>query len=199
MSLPSLIACHDCDLLQRVPNHPPPGKIRCHRCSALLHHHGGDVIQTPLALAVTALLLYAVAMGFPLLEFRFQGPTETVYLLGGIRALFDQGMPLLAATVLITIVLAPALHIGVVVYIYGALALNRRPAGYAKALRLLQTVMPWSMLEIFLLGVIVASVKLAEQATIVPGPAAWALGGLTLVLTATTTQVHPETLWNREP
>jgi paraquat-inducible protein A len=180
-----------------VPKAPPPGKIRCRRCDAVLHHHGTDIMQTPLALAVTALLLFTVANSFPLLEFRFQGQSEDAYLLGGIRALFAQDRPLLALTVLLTIALAPALHIGLLLYVYGPLAFDKRPAGYGKALRLLQAVLPWSMLEIFLLGMIVASVKLAEQATILPGPAAWALGALTVALTAAATQVHPETLWNR--
>jgi paraquat-inducible protein A len=53
------------------------------------------------------------------------------------------------------------------------------------------------MLEIFLLGVLVAGVKLAEQATIEPGPAVWALGLLVIVLAAAATQVHPHRLWDR--
>ena len=64
-------------------------------------------------------------------------------------------------------------------------------------LKFAQAVLPWSMLEIFLLGVLVAAVKLAEQATIVPGAAAWALGLLVLVLAAAATQVHPRRLWDR--
>ena len=53
------------------------------------------------------------------------------------------------------------------------------------------------MLEIFLLGVLVAAVKLAEQASIAPGPAAWSLGGLIVLLAAASTQVHPQRLWER--
>jgi uncharacterized paraquat-inducible protein A len=53
------------------------------------------------------------------------------------------------------------------------------------------------MLEIFLLSGVVATVKLAEVATIVPGPAALALGALVVVLAAASTQVHPRRLWDR--
>ena len=53
------------------------------------------------------------------------------------------------------------------------------------------------MLEIFLLGVIIATVKLAEEATIVAGPAAWSLALLVIVLAAAATQVHPQRLWDR--
>ncbi len=106
-------------------------------------------------------------------------------------------MPLLATVVLFTTIVAPMLHIGLLIYLYLPLALGRRPHGFALALRLTQAVLPWSMLEIFLLGVLVAGVKLAEQATIVPGPAAWSLGALVIILAAAATQVHPQRLWGR--
>ena len=89
----------------------------------------------------------------------------------------------------------PPVVVGLLIYLYLPLAFNRRPRGFAVALRLAQAVLPWSMLEIFLLGVLVAAVKLAEQATIVPGPAAWSLGALVVVLAAASTQVHPRRLW----
>jgi paraquat-inducible protein A len=106
-------------------------------------------------------------------------------------------MTLLALTVLVATLLAPAAQIALLLYVYGALSLGSQPPAFAAAVRLLQAITPWSMLEIFLLGVIVASVKLAEQATILPGPAAWSLGALTLALAAAATQVHPHHLWER--
>ena len=68
--------------------------------------------------------------------------------------------------------------------------LGRQPVAFASALRLAQAVIPWSMLEIFLLGVLVAAVKLAEQATIVAGPAAWALGGAWVALLGIAYRTH---------
>jgi paraquat-inducible protein A len=161
----------------------------------VLDYQGREAITAPLALALAALVLLIVSNIFPLLEFSIQGQRDVTYLLAGIRALFDEGMPLLAAVVLLTTLIAPALHIGLLIYLYLPLSLRRRPLGFPLALRLAQNVLPWSMLEIFLLGVLVAAVKLAEQATIVAGPAAWALGGLVVVLAAASAQVHPQRLW----
>jgi paraquat-inducible protein A len=154
-------------------------------------------VTAPLALGLTALVLFVLSNSFPLLEFGLQGRRDTTFLLAGIRELYGQGMPLLASVVLFTTVLAPLLHIALLIYLYLPLALSRRPPGFALALRTVQAVLPWSMLEIFLLGVLVAGVKLAEKATIVPGPAAWALGLLVVVLAAAATQVHPHRLWDR--
>jgi paraquat-inducible protein A len=192
-----LVACHDCDLLQRLPSGVSRGRICCARCGALLHQAGRDLVDAPLALALAGTVLFAVSNLYPLLEFRLHGGSDTTYLLAGIAALYEQGMPVLATLVLFTTVLAPAGHLGLLIYVYGALRLGRRPAGLPAALRLIQELIPWSMLEIFLLGVIVAGVKLAERASITPGPAAWSLGLLVLVLAAAATQVHPWLLWRR--
>ena len=193
-----LVACHECDLLQRLPPDPPRGRIRCARCAAVLHHaHGHDIVEVPLALALAGVVLFIVSNLYPLLEFRLQGSADTSYLVAGIAALYTQGMPVLATLVLVTTLLAPAAQLTLLIYVYGTLRLGRRPPGFPAALRLLQAIVPWSMLEIFLLGVIVAAVKLAEKASIAPGPAAWSLGLLVVVLAATATQVHPRLLWER--
>lgn len=192
-----LVACHDCDLLQRLPAEGRHGRVRCARCGCLLHTLGRDPVAAPLALGLTALVLFVLSNAFPLLDFRLQGRLDSTYLIAGIGELFVQGKVMLAGVVLLTTILAPLLHIALLVYIFLPLNLGRRPPGFASALRLAQAVLPWSMLEIFLLGVLVAAVKLAEKATIVPGPAAWSLGALVLVLAAAATQVHPHRLWDR--
>ena len=138
----------------------------------MLDHGGRDPVAAPLALGITALILFVISNVFPLLEFGLSGQHDTAYLLAGIRQLYAQPAPLLASVVLFTTVLAPLLHIALLIYIYLPLQFGRRPPAFVAALRLVQRILPWSMLEIFLLGVLVAAVKLAEQATIVGASAA---------------------------
>lgn len=192
-----LVACHHCDLLQRLPPERGRGRVRCRRCGSVLHHLGRDYVGVPLALGLAALVLFSISNLYPLLDFGLQGRHDQTYLLAGIRELYAQGRPVLGSVVLFTTVIAPALQIALLIHLYLPLALGRRPAAFASALRLLQLTIPWSMLEIFLLGVLVASVKLAEQATIVAGPAAWSLGALVVVLATAATTVHPHRLWDR--
>ena len=192
-----LVACHECDLLQRLPAEHEHGRLACRRCGCVLHHGGRDPVAVPLALGVAALILLVLSITFPLLDFGLRGHHDTTYLLAGIRQLYAQQAPILASIVLFTTVIAPALHVGLLIYIYLPLQLGRRPPGFVAALHLVQAVLPWSMLEIFLLGVLVASVKLAEQATITAGPAAWTLALLVVVLAAAQVQAHPQRLWDR--
>jgi paraquat-inducible protein A len=190
-----LVACHDCDLLQRLPTKAATGKVRCVRCGCVLHRLGRDAVAAPLALGLTALVLLLLSVSFPLLEFTLQGNRDATYLLAGIAELYGQGRPVLATVVMMTTLVAPVLHILLLIHIYLPLAMGRRPLAFPMALRLAQRVIPWSMLEIFLLGVLVAAVKLAGEATIVPGPAAWTLAALVVALAAASTQVHPHRLW----
>lgn len=192
-----LVACHECDLLQRLPVAPARSRVRCQRCGCVLDHGGRDPVAAPLALGITALILFLLSNAFPLLEFGLGGQRDEAYLLAGIRQLYAQQAPILAIVVLFTTLIAPLLHICLLIYIYLPLRFGRRPPAFVAALRLVQAILPWSMLEIFLLGVLVAEVKLAEQATIVAGPAAWSLGLLVVVLAAAATQVHPQRLWDR--
>lgn len=192
-----LVACHDCDLVQRLPAPTVRASVRCSRCGSLLQRSGGDPIATPLALAVAALILFVLSNSFPMVAFTLQGVRETTYLLGGIRELFSEGRIVLAGIVLLTTFVAPLLHIGVLIYLYLPLALDRRPPGFRRAIRMARVVVPWSMLEVFLLGIIVASVKLAEQALIVPGVAAWSLGLLVVLMTVASSYVRPHVLWAR--
>ncbi len=190
-----LVACHDCDLLQRIPIEAGAGRVRCCRCGSVLRRSRQDRFGVVTALALTAAILFLLANVYPLLGFGLQGRYDEAHLLAGIGQLFAQGMPWLGSAVLATTFVVPGLHIGLLVYLYLPLTLGRRPPFFAHALRLLQAVLPWSMLEIFLLGTIIASVKLAEQATIIPGIAAWSLGALVVLLAYLSAQIDPRALW----
>ena len=72
-----LLACPECDLLQRLPPEGAPGRVRCRRCNHVLHHAGHDVIAVPLALGVAALVLFILSNVFPLLEFGLQGHRDS--------------------------------------------------------------------------------------------------------------------------
>ena len=64
----SLVACPNCDLVQRVPNLAPGGSARCPRCDKELWRRREDSLNRTLALAVAAALLYVVANAVPFAE-----------------------------------------------------------------------------------------------------------------------------------
>jgi len=75
--------------------------------------------------------------------------------------------------------------------------LGRIPWQMARAFRLLRHVQPWSMMEVFLVGILVAVTKLVDMASVVPGLALWAFAALIVVLAASMASLDEEAVWER--
>lgn len=194
---PEMIACHECDLLQRVGWVPPRGAARCIRCGGLLFRHRPDSLQRCLALALAALLLFIMANSAPILTFKFEGQAEATTLITGIHALYNQGMWELSLVVLLTSVLIPLTQICGLLYILLPLNLRRVPWKASALFRLILRLQPWAMTEVFLLGILIAIVKLAKMASIVPGASLYAFGALIVVLAASSANLDPHEVWHR--
>ncbi len=193
----TLIACHECDLLQRVPTPPPGGSAKCPRCGAVLYRHKIDSINRTLALTIAGLILFVVANTFPFLEFHMQGQETKTRLFSGVLDLYDQGMEGLALLVLLTTIVVPALQLALMLYVLVPLKLNRRPWKLAQVFRFFRELTPWSMMEVFMLGILVSVVKLVGMATIVPGLALVAFAVLIFVLAASTAALDEHEVWAR--
>jgi paraquat-inducible protein A len=197
MSSSDLIACHECDLLQRTIAATPGTTVRCARCAAVLFRQPRHGFGKSLPLFVTAAILLVLANVFPIVSLRLQGDQNDATLLQAARVLFREQRPDVALLVLVTGMLAPALQIGAALYLLLALRLRRVPRGFKAAFRLFREAAPWAMVEVFALGVLVAMVKLAHVATIVPGIALWSFGVLMIVLAAAVNSVDSREVWAR--
>lgn len=190
-----LTACHECDLLQRIPVVRPGGAARCGRCDAVLSRVVAHTFERTAALAFAALILLVVANVFPLLTLEIQGRLTETTILTGAMNLWHQDAAWLAGLVFFTTFLAPALHILLLLVVVVPLGRGRRPFGGRTLFRWLQHIRPWSMAEVFMLGVLVSMVKLADLAVIVPGIALWAFAALIPLLAATMVTLDVEQTW----
>jgi paraquat-inducible protein A len=193
----TFIACHECDLLEALPLLGKKTCARCRRCGAVVYVRRPHSIERTLALAIAGLLLLAVANAYPFLGFRLEGISVKTTLVGGIELLYQNDELAIAALVTITAILAPALRLGGAVYVLLPLYLNRTPGHLRDVFRWLQRIQPWAMIEVFMLGILVSIVKLAQMATIIPGVALWAFAALILVLAAGSAVMDPEEIWTR--
>ena len=194
---PSLVACPDCDLLNRLDG-PAAATLLCARCGAVLRRHRPDSIDRTLALVVAALLLFALANAFPFLAMQTGGLVQETTLLSGVHELWRQDLRLLAALVFATCVLVPAAQLIGLGTILLPLRLGRRPPpGAARILRLVQAAAPWGMMEVFMLGILVALVKLGHMATIVPGVSVFSFAALIVVMAAAFSTLDPVLVWAR--
>ncbi len=193
----TLIACHHCDLLHRLQPFPAKTSARCRRCGALLAAHNPDTVDRTLACAITGLLLLAIANLFPFLLLETQGTVLETTLITGMRIISRQIMPGLALLVLCTSIVFPSLFLGALTYVLLPLKRGVRPPGARMMFRLALHLRPWSMTEVFLLGVLVSVVKLSKLATIIPGKALFAFLALVFVLAAVNVFLEPRTIWGK--
>ena len=108
----ALVACPDCDLLQRLPDLVPGASARRPRCDRELWRRREDSLQRTLALALAAAALYVVANTVPMLGLTAVGHQASTTVLGGAEQLWRDGRETVAGLVLFTAVVAPALQIG---------------------------------------------------------------------------------------
>ncbi len=190
-----LIACHECDLLQREVALPRGGVARCGRCGAELYRSHPHAMERTQALTVGAIVLFVIANSFPIIGLQLEGQTIQTTLYNTVRTLWDEDMKSVAALVFVTTIAMPALQLSALAYLLLPLRLGRVPTHFSTVFRVLQTVRPWGMVEVFMLGVLVSLVKLAHLAGIVPGVALWSFAALMLVMAGIGAVFDARGLW----
>jgi paraquat-inducible protein A len=193
----SLVACPDCDLLQRLPELPPGGSARCPRCDRELWRRREDSLHRTLALALAAAVLYVVANAVPMLGLSAVGRQASTTVIGGVQQLWNDGQQVVAVLVLFAAVIAPALQIGFMLAIVLGTRQNHAARWVGTLLRHQPTTRTWSMIEVMLLGVLVALIKIADYATVIPGTALFALGALVFLLAGMQASFDPREVWDR--
>jgi paraquat-inducible protein A len=190
-----VIVCPACDLAHRAALVPATERTRCARCRAPLQRPEDGNIDAAIALAASALVLYFLANAYPLVAIHSNGTTRAATLIDATRGLFDQGDFALAALVFITTIVGPILQIGSLLYVLIPLRNKRRAPGQNVIFRALTQIRPWTLIEVFMLGAVVALVRLAAFAQVVPGVSLWCCALLMLNLAALTSRTPPEQFW----
>lgn len=192
-----LVACPGCDLLHRHVALPPRATARCSRCGHSLYSHKTQGIDYSLALTLASVIFFALANTFPFLAIEVQGVTQEIAVLSAAIELFYRDMPGLGLFAAAVIFVFPLLHLtGMLLALLPAYRGHSTPLA-RKALRLVSLLAPWSMMEIYLLGVLVSLVKLATLAEIRFGTAFWAFGALVVTNALAATSIDRDYLWRR--
>ena len=195
MTRATLLACHECDLLQRDAGVPEGGVLRCRRCHGELYRNRADWLGRAFALSLGATVLLVIANSFPIVGLSVNGTLVNTTLIGSVRVLYRDGMWPIAGLVFATTVLTPFLHVATMLWLLVPLQFDRVPWAAGVVFRLSRLVQPWGMIEVLILGLLVALVKLSHIASVVPGIGLWSFGALTLTLAAVGAAFDPRSLW----
>ena len=190
-----VIVCPACDLAHRTSMAPAVERTRCARCRASLQRPEVGNIDAAIALAASALVLFFLSNAYPLVEINYNGTTRAATLLDAAKGLYAQGHAALAWLVFITTILGPLLQIACLLYILIPLRRGRRAPGQNGVFRMLTQIRRWTFVEVFVLGSLVALVRVAAYAQVVTGVSLWSCALLMLTLAALTTHTSPAQFW----
>lgn len=193
-----LIACHACDGAHRIVPVPEGGKALCGRCGALLYRNLPRSLDHSAALYLAAFVLFVLANSFPFVSLKYGDRVEQSVLASAALALQKAGMGEIGLLVMLTSVVFPFLTICGMLYLLLPLRFGFRPRHMTLAWRFVRAISPWSLIGVFMLGLLVSVVKLQDLATIIPGIAFFAFIGLLVVSTAAAASFDPGVLWPRQ-
>lgn len=193
--LADLVACHECDLLHRKVEIQVGAVARCVRCNASLYTNKKNSIDRALAIGLAALIMFVVANAFPFLEISVSGNSQSMSIISAVFALSDEGLWLLAGVCFGFILLFPLCRMAGLLYILLPLRFRKRLPGIEFVYRWIVYLSPWSMMEIYLFGAIVALVKLASMASIELGYSFWAFALLNILTAASLQMIDNHSVW----
>ncbi len=192
LPLEQLIACHECDLLMRKPVLQDGESAECPRCGYELFSHRHRVVRRSMALVLTALLLYIPANFLPIMQLSLLGQTSQDTVWSGVVGLYESGMQGIAVVVFLCSMAVPLLKL-----LCQLLVLRMDFArSYGLLLyRIYHHMREWGMLEVYLMGILVAMVKLMDLADLSLGLGLFCFIALLLVQVWLEVTMAPHQIW----
>jgi paraquat-inducible protein A len=194
--VPAVVVCTACDLVHQAVPSPARNRTQCVRCRATLHNVEAGSLDRAFALTVSSLMVYLLANVYPLVEIHMSGTTRTTTLPGAALGLAEHGFSGLGALVLLTTCLAPLAQIMSLLYLLAPLRRSRRARHQRLVFRCLTHVREWTFFEVFILGALVALVRLTAYAKVIPGVSLVCCGVLMIMLAALTNMTSPQQFWH---
>ena len=195
----TLIACKTCGLVQRLEEVELGTAVECYRCGWLIGKRRVNSLGRTAAFSLAALIFYVPANIFPILRMEYYGAYSENTVWQGCVTLFQDGQWFVAAIVFLASILIPlmkllGLFFLVVTTKYQTQRWQRERTWIHKVI---DVVGPWAMLDVFLLSVLVALVKLQKLATVLPGRALFAFTSVVVLTILASASFDPASIWEQ--
>lgn len=190
-----LCICGECDLLMKTPELAVGYKSVCPRCGHTLFHKKKETVRRTFAGALSGLILFIPACFLPILKLEIMENNSSHTLVSGVSALWNNDMLFLAATVFAFTIGAPLLRLLLLLYTSGCLFFNIQGPLLKEGFKSYFYLSEWSMLEVYLAGVVVSSVKLADIATVHIGGGLYYLTALLIVIVGCDSVLDRDRFW----
>lgn len=188
-----IASCHTCGLAS------PAAAGNCPRCATALHLRKPHSLQRTLAFLFAATALYVPANILPIMVVTEFGDVLASTILEGVAIFWKKGDYPIATVIFVASVLIPVLKIIALFWLCAAASgkVHPSPAALSRVYWITELVGRWSMVDVFVVAVMVALVQLGALMTITPGPAAVAFGGVVVSTMIAAMSFDPRLLWDQ--
>jgi paraquat-inducible protein A len=190
-----VIACHACDLLVDVHELKLGQRASCPRCGHFLTRLLPDAHSKVLSYSLAALVALAIANAFPFLSFASSGLESVMTLPQTPGMLWDYGLPVVSILVAAFIIFIPAIVLLLLILLCLPLHGGRWRPWLKPVGRWIFHMQSWSMVEVFIIGVIVSLVKIAKMATVVLGLSFWGYVAFSILFTMAIAALDRYQMW----
>ena len=194
----SLVSCHTCSLLSEVHSTGGHAHFSCPRCGAALHLRKPNSIARTWALLLTAAILYIPANVLPIMKVTSLGNAQADTIMSGVIYFIKTGSWHLALLIFFASVVVPVLKIIVLSYLL--ISVQRRshwrPEERTRLYRITEAVGRWSMVDVYVVTLMVALVELGALATIEAGAGAVFFSAVVVTTMFAAMSFDPRLIWD---
>ncbi len=188
-----LASCHICEKVSHM------SLEACPRCGSHLHLRKSDSINRTLALMIAAAVLYVPANLLPILTIRELGVAREKTIISGLVEFWEMGSYPIAIVIFTASILIPLLKIAALLWLCGAAkgVISYSATMLGKVYWVTELLGRWSMVDIFVVAILVAMVQLGNYMTVTPGPGAIAFAGVVILTMFAAMSFDPKLLWDQ--
>ncbi len=194
-----LLNCHMCNLLvQRPPINESGKRVRCPRCGSSLHCRKPNSIERTWALVIAALIFYVPANILPVTVTTYFGSSQADTIVSGVSYFMSSGSWGIALIIFVASIIVP---IAKLVVLMGLLiSIQRRsdwrPEERTRLFRITELIGRWSMLDVFVVTVLVALVRLGYVSTIEAGAGIIYFAAVVVLTMLAAMNFDPRLIWD---
>jgi len=194
-----IVTCSVCGSIQQLALLSSAQVARCYRCSSLIAKPGDNALNRTAALSIAGLLLYVPANIYPVMEMDYYGTYRESTVWSGCEQLFRDGQWPIAIIVFLASIVVPLLKLMGLFFLVVTTQMNWPQLGRLRTVvhRSIKVMGPWAMLDVFLLAILVALVRLGRIATVTVGPGLLAFTAVVVLTILASESFDSRQIWKR--
>lgn len=194
----SMISCHSCHLVSRIPEMSGTPEMICPRCGTRMHQRKPDSLNRSWALVIAAVIFYIPANLLPISVTTALGSAEGDTIMSGVIYFIQSGSWPIALVIFVASIFVPVLKMMILIFLLISVQMKStwRPMDRTRLYRIIEVIGKWSMVDIFVITIMAALIKLGALANFEAGPAAVYFAAVVVLTILAAMSFDPRLIWD---